>query len=63
MDDNMVPKPRSRFIKIKCKKCGNTQIIFSHASRKVNCIICNEVLAKPSGGKAKIMGEVVEVLE
>ncbi len=61
--EKYIPKPRSRFLKIKCLKCGNIQIVFSHASRIVQCHVCGENLAIPTGGKAKIMGEVQEVLE
>lgn len=58
-----VPTPKSRFLKVKCPKCGNNQIIFSHVSRIVKCVICNEVLAIPTGGGAKILGEVQEIFE
>ena len=59
----LIPKPRSRFLRVKCPKCGNTQIIFSHASRTIKCIVCGEVLALPTGGKSKIIGEVHEIFE
>lgn len=58
--DKYVPKPRSKFLKIKCKNCGNEMVIFSHASRPVHCLVCGEELARPTGGKAQILGEVVE---
>lgn len=51
----------SKFIKVKCKKCNNEQVIFSRATSEVKCLVCGEVLAKPTGGKAKILGEVIEV--
>ncbi len=47
-------KPRSYFLKVKCEKCGNTQVIFSCASRIVHCIKCNEILAYPRGSKIKL---------
>ncbi|RLG70218.1 MAG: 30S ribosomal protein S27e [Candidatus Iainarchaeum archaeon] len=47
-------KPRSYFLKVKCEKCGNTQIIFSAPSRIVRCLSCNEILAYPTGSKAKL---------
>ncbi len=59
----LLPIPNSRFIKIRCKNCGNEQITFSHASMRVRCNVCNELLAEPTGGKAKILGEIVEELE
>ncbi|KAA0008555.1 MAG: 30S ribosomal protein S27e [Thermoplasmata archaeon] len=54
---------RSRFIRVRCKDCGNEQVLFDRASRTVTCHICGAVLAKPRGGKAEIRGEVLEVLE
>jgi len=60
--ERYLPKPRSKFLRVKCKKCGNEQIIFSHASRVVYCIVCGEKLAEPTGGKAKILAEVLEEL-
>lgn len=54
---------RSKFIKVRCKDCENEQVIFDRASREVYCHICGGVLATPTGGKAKIRGEVLEVIE
>ncbi len=58
--EKYIPKPRSKFLKVKCGNCGNEMIIFSHASRVVYCLVCGEELARPTGGKAEILGEVVE---
>ncbi len=58
--DKYLPKPRSKFLRVKCKECGNEMIIFSHASRVVYCIVCGEPLAKPTGGKAEILGEIID---
>jgi len=58
--ERFLPKLRSKFIRVKCRKCGNEQIIFSHASRDVYCLVCGELLAKPTGGKAEILGEVLD---
>jgi small subunit ribosomal protein S27e len=52
----------SKFVKVKCSKCKNTQIIFGKASTKVKCSSCNGTIAEPSGGKAKIRARVEEVL-
>jgi len=51
----------SRFIKVQCPKCKNEQIIFGNATTEVKCLICNELLAEPRGGKAKIKAKVIEV--
>lgn len=53
---------KSRFLKIKCNDCGNEQVIFSNASTTVKCLACEKVIAEPTGGKADIKTEIVEVL-
>ena len=53
---------KSSFIKVRCA-CKNEQIIFSNISSKVNCLVCNEILGEPQGGKAKISANVLEILE
>lgn len=59
---DILPQPESRFVKVKCAKCKNEQIIFDKAATVVKCLVCGEELAKPTGGKA-IVDKVVEVLE
>ena len=61
--NKLIPKPRSVFLRVKCQKCGNEQLIFSNAVNKISCNVCGETLAEPSGGRAKIKGEVLSVLE
>ena len=53
----------SKFIKIRCPKCKNEQIMFGKASTIVNCLVCSRPLAEPSGGKSKVKARVLEVLE
>jgi small subunit ribosomal protein S27e len=61
--NKLVPKPSSRFLRVKCPKCGNEQLLFSHATNQVGCNVCSAVLAEPSGGKAIINGDIKDVLE
>lgn len=61
--EKLIPRPRSRFLRVKCADCGNEQIIFSHVTNVVNCNVCGTVIAEPTGGKAVIRGEVVIALE
>jgi len=61
--EKIMPKPRSVFLQVKCPDCGNEQTIFSHVATIVHCNICGATLAEPTGGKGKIIGEVVKVLE
>ncbi len=56
-------QPKSKFIKVRCSKCKNEQIIFEKASTEVKCLVCGEVLAKPKGGKAEILTTALEILE
>jgi small subunit ribosomal protein S27e len=51
-----------KFVKVKCKDCGNEQVIFIRASTPVNCVVCGSSVAKPTGGKAELKGEVVGVV-
>jgi small subunit ribosomal protein S27e len=58
-----VPVPESKFIKVRCNKCKNEQIIFGKAASEIKCLVCGNVLAVPTGGKTKIKAKVLEVLE
>lgn len=49
-----IKAPESRFLKVECKGCGNTQVIFDRTATKVKCLVCDAVLAEPKGGKADI---------
>lgn len=53
----------NQFIKVGCSKCKNEQTIFSKTSTNINCLVCDKELAKSTGGKTKILGKVLEVLE
>jgi small subunit ribosomal protein S27e len=55
--------PLSKFIKVRCPKCKNEQIIFGKSSTKIKCLVCDKVLADPTGGKSKIKSRILEVLE
>lgn len=57
-----VPYPTTKFLKVKCSSCNNEQIIFDSVKTAVKCNVCEENLAVPRGGKAKILGEIVETL-
>ena len=53
----------SKFIKLRCPKCKNEQIMFGKSSSRVNCLVCSKVLAEPTGGKSKVKARVLEVLD
>ena len=45
-----------KFLKIKCPngKCNNAQNIYSKASRDVKCLVCEQLLARATGGNVKL---------
>jgi len=51
----------SRFLRVKCE-CGSEQNIFGNAAMEVACMQCSRQLARPTGGRVKILGKVVKVL-
>lgn len=55
----LVPEPKSKFQKVKCKECNEESIIYSHVTTIVQCIHCGNVLAEPAGSIAKIKGDVL----
>lgn len=55
----IIPRPKSIFIRLKCPNCSYEQITFDHATITVRCRNCNEILVIPTGGKAKIRGEIL----
>jgi len=59
----MKNEPNSKFIKVRCPKCKNEQIIFGKAASVVKCLVCEKELARPTGGKSNIKARILEVLE
>jgi small subunit ribosomal protein S27e len=57
----MTAEPKSKFVKIRCEKCKNEQIVFDHPSTEVKCLVCSAILAKPSGKRVKVKG-ALEIL-
>jgi small subunit ribosomal protein S27e len=56
-------KTRSRFLKVKCNDCGNEQVIFGCAASRIKCIVCEKIIAVPTGGKTSVKTEILEVLD
>lgn len=63
MTRSVVPKPRSKFLKVRCPDCSNAQVLFNKSATEVKCQVCGATLARPRGGKAEIRGEALEVLK
>jgi len=57
-----IKNPTSKFIKVRCNKCKNEQIVFGKATTEVKCLICEEVLATPTGGHSKLNANILELL-
>ena len=53
----------SKFIKVRCPKCKNEQIIFGKTATKIDCLVCAKGLAEPTGGKSRVKARILEVLE
>lgn len=52
----------SKFLKVKCEKCKNEQVIFEKPAASIKCLVCGEILAESTGGKANIKAKVLEVV-
>jgi len=61
--ENTIKEPKSKFIKVRCLKCKNEQIIFGKADSEVKCLVCNKTLCEPTGGKSKIKAQILEILK
>ncbi|MBS3108725.1 30S ribosomal protein S27e [Candidatus Woesearchaeota archaeon] len=59
----IIKEPTSKFIKLRCPKCKNEQIIFGKSATKINCLVCGRIIAEPTGGKTKIKARILEILE
>lgn len=51
----LVQSPNSYFMDIKCPGCYSLTTAFSHAQTVIICEACGIALAKPSGGKSKLI--------
>lgn len=51
------------FIRIKCPDCGTETVTYARGSTEVKCSVCNTLLAKPTGGKSVINGEIIGEFE
>jgi small subunit ribosomal protein S27e len=51
-----------KYVKVRCHKCNSEQLVFGKATTIVKCHKCGETLSNPTGGKASISAEIVEVI-
>jgi small subunit ribosomal protein S27e len=59
----MVPKPRSNFLSVQCTECREKTILFTHTTTDIYCKSCGQLIAKKTGGKARILGKVLNILD
>jgi len=59
----IIPKPKSKFLKVVCSKCKNEQIIFNKASSDIKCLVCGSELLETTGGKSKVKSKILQVFE
>lgn len=58
----IIQMPKSKFLRIACKKCKNDQVVFSKASTLVKCTKCDSKLIIPTGGEAELEGKILQKL-
>jgi len=51
------------FYSVACPDCENEQVVFGKAATEVACEVCGHTLARPTGGKAAIEGEITGTVE
>jgi small subunit ribosomal protein S27e len=51
------------FIRVRCPDCENEQTVFEKAASEVTCAVCGTTLVTPTGGKATVEAEVLDVVE
>ncbi|MEF8871490.1 MAG: 30S ribosomal protein S27e [Haloarculaceae archaeon] len=51
------------FYRVTCPDCENEQVVFGKAATEVACAVCGHTLARPTGGKAAIEGDITETVE
>jgi small subunit ribosomal protein S27e len=59
---DLIPTPKSKFLKVQCPECNNEQVIFGCPSTVVKCTVCGKVLAEPRASKGLIKAKILEVL-
>jgi small subunit ribosomal protein S27e len=51
------------FLAVTCPDCENEQVVFEKVATAVDCAVCGHTLARPTGGRAAIEGDVTETVE
>ena len=59
----LIPKPKSKFLSVQCPECQEKTTIFSHTTVDIQCKSCGKLIAVKRGGKARILGKLLAVLD
>ena len=59
---NFVVMTKSKYMRVICMKCKSDQMLYNKIATVVKCNKCGAVIAEPTGGEARILAKVVEVL-
>ncbi|CAJ0629264.1 5757_t:CDS:2, partial [Entrophospora sp. SA101] len=57
----LVQSPNSYFMDVKCPGCFSITTVFSHAQTVVLCGSCANVLCQPTGGRARLTEDDVQM--
>ncbi len=58
----IIPNPKTKFLQVKCIKCGKERKVFSASTKEIKCE-CGQTLVYPSASKAVIEAKIIKVLE
>ncbi len=58
----LIKLPKSKFVRVVCRKCKNEQIIFTKSATEIRCLKCGEILVEPTGGEAIIKAKILNVI-
>jgi len=59
-NDDLIPKPKTKFYRLKCPSCGNEQNVFNAATTKVKCLVCNTEMASPASSRIKLKTKILK---
>ena len=63
MDNQLIPKPRFKFIRIKCNACNNEQTVFEAAASDIHCLARKQQLAETGSSKIRLKSKILKVYE
>jgi small subunit ribosomal protein S27e len=55
-------KPSSKYLKIVCPRCKNSNLVYGKSTTKIKCTKCNLLLVKPTGGKTRIRAVIRRII-